>query len=143
MVARFLPLFVSVVFAALIAVLVMTPLAWHLSGSPAESYPELLYLAYGAPPALILLIASAVIALWGTPKLGGPLRPALRPLWLCMAVSVLLTSLLLTPARNIIPEGAGQAIVDLTFYAAWPGLAVWVIAASIWVWTRPRSAVPA
>lgn len=137
MFARFLPLCVSVLFAAVIAVLVMTPLAWNLMGRPDETYPELIYLAFGAPPAFILLAASTVIALLGAHEVGGPLRPALRPLWLCMAVTLGFAALLLTPVGNVIPEGAGQAVVDLTFYVAWPALAVWMITASIWVWTRP------
>jgi hypothetical protein len=127
MIVRFLPLCISVLFAAVIAVLVMTPLAWNLMGRPDETYPEIVYFALGAPPALILLVASSVIALRGSQNLGGALRAALRPLWLCIAVAVVLAALVLTPVGNLIPEGIGQAVVDFTFYVAWPALAVWVI----------------
>jgi len=137
MIVRFLPLLLSVVFAAVIAILVMTPLAWNLMGKPDETYPELGFLAFGAPPALILLVASTVIAIRGSPRLGGAFRPALQPLWLCMSFTCVLAALLITPFGNIIPEGTGQVVVDFTFYVAWPALGVWVIAASIWGWTRP------
>jgi hypothetical protein len=142
MVVRFFPLCISVLFAALIALLVLTPLAWNLMGRPDETYPEIVYLALGGPPALILLVASSVIALRGSQRLGGALQPALRPLWLCIAVAVPLTALVLTPVGNLIPKGAAQAVVDFTFHVAWPALAVSVMAASIWAWTRPRSSAP-
>lgn len=143
MVVRFLPLCISIAFAAVIAILVMTPLAWNLTGRPDETYPELFFLGFGVPPAVILLVASSVIALLGGQKQGGALRPALRPLWLCTAVTAALASLLLTPLGNIIREGTGQAVIDYTFYGAWPVLAVWAIAGSIWAWTRPRSVASA
>lgn len=134
MIDCFLRLCISVVFTAVVAVLVMTPLAWKLMGSPAETYPELFYFVFGVPPAFILLSASAVIALLGGQKLGGPLRPMLRLLWLCMLVTIGFVVLLLTPVANLIPEGAGQAVVDFTIYAAWPTLTVWMVAASVYAW---------
>ena len=136
MIVRFLPLCISAVFTAVVAVLVVTPLAWKLMGSPAEAYPELFYIAFGVPPAFILLSASAVIALLGGQKLGGPLRPTLRLLWLCMLVTVGFVALLLTPLENLIPEGVGQSVLDFTFYVAWSTLTVWMVAASVYAWTR-------
>jgi hypothetical protein len=142
-IVRFLPLCISVAFTLVIAVLVLTPLAWILMGRPDETYPELFFLGFGAPPALILLGASAVIALLGGQRAGGPMQPGLRPLWVCIAVTVVLVALLFAPlfpaVGNLIPRSVRQAIIDLSFFAAWPSLVLWMIAASIWAWTRPRS----
>lgn len=96
MVARWLPLCISIVFAVPIAILSFTPWAWNLAGRPAETYPELFYLILGVPPALILFVTSLAIAVLGTRERGGALRPTLRALWGGAAIAALATALVLS-----------------------------------------------
>lgn len=133
MAARFLPLFIGIAFAAVIAILVMTPIAWHLMGTPDEAYPELLFLDLGAPPAIILLIAGTAIALAGRRDRGGALRRELRPLWYSMALTLGFAALLMSSLGESVFEIGGQIAVNLVFYVAWPTLAVWTIRETILV----------
>jgi hypothetical protein len=136
MILRFLPVLLSVAFAALIAVLVLTPLAWNLMGRPNETYPELFYLAFGAPPALFLLMGSTAIALLGAAKFGGPMRPALRPLWYCIAASVAIAAFVLTPVIQTVPESSRQLIASSILGIAWPALFILTGAATMSAWNR-------
>lgn len=138
MAARFLPLFIGIAFAAVIAILVMTPIAWHLMGTPDEAYPELLFLDLGAPPAIILLIAGTTIALAGRRHRGGALQRELRPLWYSMALTLGFAALLMSSLGESVFEIGGQIAVNLVFYVAWPTLAVWTIRETILCLRRTR-----
>src|SRR5262249_22046247 len=78
---RFRLLCASLSFAGAMAGLVLTPLASNVEGRPDESYPEMYFAAYGGPPAILLVIAGAIVAWVGGRDRGGSLRPRLRWLW--------------------------------------------------------------
>ncbi|MFO1495851.1 MAG: hypothetical protein U1F26_14460 [Lysobacterales bacterium] len=49
----------ALVFSALMIVFTFTPMLWILSGSPSESYPELLGGVIGIPAGICLTLAAA------------------------------------------------------------------------------------
>lgn len=51
----------SLIILTSMLILAGTPLAWIISGRPAESYPELLFLGIGVPVGLILTVITGVI----------------------------------------------------------------------------------
>ncbi len=71
---RFWPFWAGLILTALMLVLSFTPLAWHLSGSPSESYPELFFLVYGVPAALLITLIGVVHA-WAISRKASPVRP--------------------------------------------------------------------
>jgi hypothetical protein len=65
----------SAAFLAVMFLLAATPLAWILQGRPSESYPELLFLGFGVPLGLALVLLSGARLWWlrrrGTRSYGG------------------------------------------------------------------------
>ncbi|WEZ84610.1 hypothetical protein P6U16_08560 [Rhizobium sp. 32-5/1] len=63
--SRYVGLFFGAVCVLAMAVLSFTPLAWHEMGRPNESYPELVYLIFGLPLAVVMLAGGIVFAVRG------------------------------------------------------------------------------
>jgi len=54
----------SFIFLGLMMICAFTPFVWILSGSPDESYPELLFVAVGIPLGLLLVVIAATRYWW-------------------------------------------------------------------------------
>jgi len=50
----------SVIFLLVMVTCTFTPVVWILTGSPDESYPELVFCLYGLPLGLLLVVAAGV-----------------------------------------------------------------------------------
>ncbi|WP_298325822.1 hypothetical protein [Asticcacaulis sp.] len=96
-----------------------TDLAWRLSRSPTESYPEILYAAYFFPTSVLLLIDS-VLLLWA--KKPSPQNE----LWL--AADAKLAGLGLLSLLFVLPfngkwsfvQSVGQVVIDCYVFVAYP-----------------------
>ncbi|MCV9997737.1 hypothetical protein OE766_05715 [Pararhizobium sp. YC-54] len=63
--ARYVGLFSGVVCVLVMAVLAVTPLAWQAMGRPDETYPEMAYMMFGMPLAIVSLVAGINVAYHG------------------------------------------------------------------------------
>lgn len=90
---RYIALFSGATCVLVMAVLSFTPLAWQAMGRPNETYPELAYLVFGLPLAILALVAGIAIAFRG-PFSGTPLKAVQYVQW---AVCVLLLLAALSP----------------------------------------------
>jgi hypothetical protein len=73
-VGTFWPLWTGVAMTLISNVLAFTPVIWHLSGAPAEFYPELFFLTFFIPVSSLLLLGGAIHA-WIVIVRRRPLRP--------------------------------------------------------------------
>ncbi|WP_370677431.1 hypothetical protein [Pleomorphomonas sp. PLEO] len=62
---RYIGLFSGATCVLVMAVLSFTPFAWQAMGRPDETYPELAYLVFGLPLAILTLVAGMAIAFHG------------------------------------------------------------------------------
>lgn len=93
---RYWPLWISCIFLIVMVALSFTPLAWKIEGRPNESYPELFFLVYELPLALILLLESIIVARLGKHR-GRLARPRSWLLWLGIGLTIGLAALPLIP----------------------------------------------
>lgn len=63
--SRYIGVVLGAVCVLVMAVLSFTPLAWQEMGRPNESYPELVYLFFGLPLALVMLVVGLRTAVRG------------------------------------------------------------------------------
>ncbi len=53
-------LVLAVLFFSGMVLLAITPIAWHLTGDPPESYPELFFALFGVPFGLLVLVLTGL-----------------------------------------------------------------------------------
>lgn len=61
---RYLLLIASIAALGVMLILSFTDTAWRMSGRPDEGYPEIAFVAFGLPAALIATVAAGLLARW-------------------------------------------------------------------------------